>query len=154
MFYYDANVPQTSNVTPGTENQSGRFLTVANQRTAAIMGLYLAGRMNSAGGVILRLKTMATAGTVGAAQTPGKRDPDAPAAATTFFTAHTVGATPVVRQMVGASAQGGFGGWFAATPEQSLILKPNAGANGNAEVTNVSGGISTNFDWSVELAEL
>lgn len=153
MFYFDVNAAQTSNASAGTENQSARFLTVANQRTAFIMGLYVAARMAAAGGLILRLKTAATPGTAGGAYTPGERDPDGPAAATTVFTAHTVGTTLTVRQIVGCSAQGGFGGWFAATPEQALTLKPNGGATGNAEITNVSGLNSTNFDLNVEFAE-
>lgn len=154
MYYYDVNAAQTSNGTANTENQSARLLTVANQRTCAIMGLYVSARMSSAGGLIIRLNTMGTAGTSGSAYTPGKRDPDAPAASTTVFTAHTVGSTPKTRQIVGCAAQGGFGGWFAATPEQSVILKPNGGANGNAEITNICGLVSANFDLNLEFAEL
>jgi hypothetical protein len=153
MFYYDVNNADTSNGTPGTENMSARALTVANQSTAAIMGMYVSGRMATAGGLIFRLKTMATAGTVGSAKTPAPRHPNAPAASTTWFTAHTVGATPTVRQHIGCSAQGGFGGWFAANPEQAITLKPNGGATGNAELTNVCGLASTNFDWTVEFNE-
>lgn len=152
-FYYDLNVPLTSNATPGTENMSARLLTVANQRTAVVMGLYVAGRMASAGGLISRLRTMGTAGTSGTSQTPAKRDPDAPAASTTAFTAHTAGSTPTVRIHVGCSAQGGYGGWFAATPDQGVALKANGGATGNAEVTNVCGLASTLHDLSVEFLE-
>jgi len=154
MFYYDVNAVQVSNATPNTENQSARLLTVANQRTCAIMGMYVSARETGAGGLVIRLNTMATPGTVGAAYTPGKRDPDAPAASTTAFTAHTVGATPKTRIHVGCAAQGGFGGWFAATPEQSIILKPNGGANGNAEITNLAGVTAVDFDLSLEFAEL
>lgn len=153
MFYFDVNAAQTSNASPGTENQSARFLTVANQRTCFIMGLYVAARMAGAGGLILRLKTMGTASSAGSGYTPGERDSDGPAAQTTVFTGHTVGATPLVRQIVGCSAQGGFGGWFAATLEQALTLKPNGGATGNADITNVSGLASTNFDLNAEFAE-
>lgn len=154
MFYYDWDAAQTSSATPGTETQSGRLLTVANQRTAAIMGLYVAARMAAAGGLVIRLKTAATAGTSGTSRTPGKRDPDAPAAATTVFEAHTVGTTLTTRQIIGCSAQGGFGGWFAAAVEQALTLKPNGGANGNAEITNTCGLASTTYDLGLEFAEL
>jgi len=154
MFYYDVNAAQTSNGSANTENQSARLLTVANQRTCAIMGMYVSARMTSAGGLVARLKTMGTAGTAGSAYTPGKRDPDAPAASTTAFTAHTVGSTPTVRQVVGVAAQGGFGGWFAATLEQAVILKPNGGANGNAEITNLAGLASVLFDLALEFAEV
>ena len=154
MFYYDLSAAQTANATPGTVNQSARLLTVANQRTAAIMGLYVSGRNSSAGGIVLRLNTAATAGSAGSAYTLAKRDPDAPAASTTAFTAHTVGTTLTTRQVIGCAAQGGFGGWFAATPEQALVLKPNGGANGNAEVANLASLASAVFDLSMEVAEL
>lgn len=153
MFYYDVNAAQTSNATPSTENQSARFLTVANQRTCKITELYVAGRHTAAGSVLIRLKTATTPGTAGGAYTPGKRDPDNPAAATTVFTAHTVGTTLVVRQIVGCSGQGGFGGWIAGDDEQALTLKPNGGANGNAEITNVAGVASVLFDLNVLFGE-
>jgi len=156
VFYYDVVRSTTSNASAGTENNTLRALTIANQRACKISGLSVAARMAAAGGVILRLKTFAVAGSGGTAYTPGRRDPDAAAAATTWFTdatAITGGTTPVTRVMVGASAQGGFGGWFTNDPEQMLTLKPNAGANGNAEVTNVSGLLSTNLDAAVEFAE-
>lgn len=153
MHYYTVTASQTSNVTPATESQSARLLTVANQRTALITALTVAARMAAAGGLILRLKVAATPGTAGGAYTPDKVDPDAPVAATTAFTAHTVGTTLTVRRIIGCAAPGGFGGWFAATLEQALTLKPNGGANGNAELTNLSGLASTNFDFLMEFAE-
>jgi hypothetical protein len=156
VFYYDVNRSSTSNASAGTENNVLRALTVANQRTALLTGLQCAARMAAAGGVIVRAKTGATAGTGGTAQTPGKRDPDAPAAATTWFndaTALTSGGTLVQRIFAACSAQGGLGGWFAAVPEQAIVLKPNAGANGNLDVTDVSGLISTNFDVAAEFTE-
>ncbi len=156
MFYYDVNRPMTSNASAGTEDNVLALRTAANQRTAAIYGLYVSGRSSSPGGLIIRLKTASTINTGGAAVTPGKRDPDAPAASTSVVDAtFTDGTgTVVVRQVVGVAAQGGFGGWFAATPEQSLIMKPNGGANGNAELHNISGLNSTLFDVNLEFAEL
>lgn len=153
MFYFDVNAAQTTNAGAGTENQSARFLTVANQRTCKITELYVAGRHTAAGSLLLRLKTMATPGTVGSAYTPGERDSDGPAAATTVFTAHTVGVTPTVRQIVGCSGQGGFGGWIAGDDEQALTLKPNGGATGNAEITNLGGVASILFDLNVLFGE-
>lgn len=155
MFYYDINRAATTNASSGTEDNLLALRTVANQRSAAIMGFYVSGRHGTSGGIIIRLKTAAVISTGGSAVTPNKRDPDAPAAATTAFdSAFTDGTTPAVRQFVGCAAQGGFGGWFAATPEQSLILKPNAGANGNAEFHNIGGANSLPFDMNLEFAEL
>lgn len=153
MFYYTVNASQTTNAGAGTENQSARLLTVANQRTAFLTSLSVSSRMAAAGGLIMRVKVAATPGTVGAAYTPDKCDPDAPAAGTTAFTAHTVGTTLTTRRIVGCAAPGGFGGWFAAAMEQALAMKPNGGASGNAELTNICGLASTTFDWALELAE-
>jgi hypothetical protein len=116
-----------------------RALTIANQRTCFLDQMYGGARMAAAGGVLMRVKTFATASTGGTAQTPGKRDPDAAAAATTWFndaTAITPGATPVIRQAIGFSAQGGFGGWVAASPEDRICLKPNAGATGTQRLAS------------------
>lgn len=155
MFYYDVNRPDTTNASAGTEDNLLALRTVANQRTCAIMGMYLSGRHSSPGGVVMRLKTCGTIGSGGSAVTPAKRDPDAPAAATTAFDkTFTDGTTPTVRQMVGCAAQGGFGGWFAATLEQAVILKPNGTANGNAELHTVAGVNSAPFDANLEFAEL
>jgi hypothetical protein len=155
MFYYDVNRPDSTNASASTEDNLLALRTVANQRTAAIMGLYISGRHSTSGGIIMRLKTTGTIGTGGSAVTPAKRDPDAPAASTTAFDkTFTDGATPTVRQIVGCAAQGGFGGWFAATLEQALIMKANGGANGNAELHTIGGAVSLPFDANLEFAEV
>lgn len=156
MFYYDTNIASTTNGTANTENKEEYLLTVANQRTAALMGMYISGRMASAGGLVMRSKVFpTTAPSGGTAYTPGKRDPDAPAASTTAGTgAYTVGTgTPKIRQIVGCAAQGGFGGWFAATLEQSHLLKPNGGVNGHIEFYSLCGLVSTQFDFNTEFVE-
>lgn len=153
MFYYDIHASLTTSASAGTATGALRVLTVANGPVAKINGLYCGGRMAAAGGLILRLQSYATPGTAGSAYTPGKRHPSSPAASLTAFTGHTPGATAKNRVIVAASAQGGLGGWFAATDEQALSLLPNGGANGNAEVECVSGLASTNFDVAVEFAE-
>jgi hypothetical protein len=155
MFYYDVYRSATTNPTPNTEDNLLALRTVANQRTAAIFGLYVSGRLATPGGIVIRLKTTAVISTGGSAVTPQKRDPDAPAASTTAFDlAFTDGTTATVRQIVGVAAQGGFGGWFAATPEQAIILKPNAGASGNAELHDISAAASAPFEANLEFAEL
>lgn len=156
MYYYDVSRTGTTNASAGTEDKLLGVRTAANQRTLAIMGVYVSGRHNTSGGVIIRLKTAdTTANTGGSAVAKSKRDPDAPAAsATVVDSTMTAGSTLVVRQIVGAAAQGGFGGWFAATPEQSLILKANGGATGNAELYMVGGAASLNFENQLEFAEI
>ena len=155
MFYYDIYREATTNASANTENNVLALRTVANQRTAALFGLNVTGRHNSPGGVVLRLKTCATISTGGTGVTPGKKDPDAPAAVTTAFdSAFTDGGTPVVRAIAGVAAQGGFGGFFAGTPEQALVLKPNAGANGNAETHSIAAIASVPFESMLDFAEL
>src|SRR3990172_2980492 len=96
-FFYDLNFAFTSNGTANTETDHMRLLTVANQETCRIVGLYGASRFGTAGGAQLRVKTFATASTAGSSQTPAKRHPSYPAAGTTALTGPTVGATPTVR---------------------------------------------------------
>ena len=152
-FYYDISVGQTSNATVNTENQAARLLTIANQTPASVMGLYMACRMASAGGAEMRLKTAATAGTAGTGVTPAKRHPNAPAASTTAFTAHTAGGTLTTRLVIGAAATGGLGGWVALNDDHGFTLLPNAGANGNCELTNISALASTLIEWTLEFLE-
>lgn len=155
MFYYDVYRAQTSNATLNTEDKVAAMRTIANQRTCGIASLKLAGRYNGPGGVVLRLKTCATISTGGAAITPGKRDPGAPAAETTVFdSTYTAGGTPVIREVVGVAAQGGYGGWFAATPEELVTLRANGGANGNAELTLIAGLASVPVEATLLFAEL
>lgn len=152
-FYYDVNVATTTNGTAATENDEIRALTVANQSIARLMALYGASRFGTAGGALLRVKTFGTASTVGSGKTPGKRNPNAPAASTTFFTGPTAGATPVVRMSVGVAQAGGMGGWMALEPDHALALLPNGGANGNADVFSIANATSVTLDFTLEIAE-
>src|SRR5678815_5195832 len=107
MFYHDVYRAQTSNATLNTEDKVAAMRTIANQRTCGIASLKLAGRYNGPGGVVLRLKTCATISTGGAAITPGKRDPGAPAAETTVFdSTYTAGGTGRLRWLVRRHARG------------------------------------------------
>lgn len=155
MFYYDVYRTVTTNASGGTEDNLLNIRTAANQPTMSVFGLYLTARHNSPGGVVMRTKRAGTIATGGAAVTPQKRDPDAPAASATVVDGtFTDGATPVVGISVGCAAQGGFGGWFAATPEQAIRLKPNGGANGNLELHDVAAIASVPIEPTVEFAEL
>ncbi|HZC32643.1 MAG TPA: hypothetical protein VE640_05075 [Candidatus Bathyarchaeia archaeon] len=155
MFYYEQQRGITSNASAGTEDKVLQVRTAANQPTMSIFGLYVSGRHNSPGGLIIRSKRAGTIGSGGSAITPQKRDPDAPAASATVVDAtFTAGTTLVAGQIVGCAAQGGFGGWFAATPEQAIRLKPNGGANGNWELYNIAAIASVPFEQITEFAEL
>lgn len=152
-FYYDVNQAVTSNGTAGVETDHLRTLTVANQGICRVMSLYGAARFGTAGGAQLRLKTFATASTVGSGVTPGKRNPNSPAASTTFFSGPTAGATPTVHMTVGVAQTGGTGGWMALEPDHALQLLPNGGANGNADIYSIANAASVTLDFTVEFAE-
>lgn len=126
---------------------------MANQESAKLVGLYGAARFGTAGGAQLRVKTFATASTVGSAKTPAERHPNGPAASLTAFTGPTAGATPVVRLTVGLAQTGGTGGWVALEPSAAITLLANGGANGNADVFSIAASASVPLDFTVEHSE-
>ena len=152
-FYYDVNFAATSNGSANTESDHLRFLTVANQESARIVGIYGAPRSTTAGGLILRVKTFGTPSSVGSAATIGKRDPNNPAASTTVFTGPTAGSTPLVRLGISVAQTGGGGAWTALEPSHAFQLLPNGGTSGNLDVFSIAPSTSQNFDLSVEFAE-
>lgn len=154
MFYFDIYRSITSNATPNTEDNVLALRTVANQKTAYVKEQYVSGRLNTPGGIVLRLKTTGTIGTGGSAVTPAKRDPETAAAGTTAFDAtFTDGATPTIRHIVGVAAQGGFGGWIAGELESAIKMLPNGGANGNFELHNVAAVASAPFESNTVICE-
>jgi len=156
MFYYDSNIAGTSHATINTE-VAHQFLLSGATMPAFLVGLYLAGRMVSAGGLVMRTKKFpTTAPSGGTAVTMEKRDPDAPTALVTAGTAsYTVGTgTPKVRQIVGCAAQGGFGGWFAPVLEQAYKMKAAGGVNGHLEFYSTCPLASVLFDFGTEVVEV
>lgn len=155
-FYFDANRITTTNGTTQTESTHMAILTVANQNTAQIRALYGSMRFGTAGGGALRLYTGASAASGGTALTPNKRHPDGPAASTGVVddnSAITPGGTLKLRQSVGLSQTGGLGGWIALESADAVTLKPNGGANGNAEVKSIANGVSVPVDIGVCITE-
>jgi hypothetical protein len=155
-FYYDVNRLHTTNGAANTLSTLLRFLTVANQKMARIMGLSGAARFGTAGGAVLRFIRAGAAGTGGTAQTPGEANPDTPAAETTVFndaTAITPGTTPVTQLTVGVAQTGGHGGWVALETDMGKALKPNAGATGNCEIGSLANAASVVLEATVDLQE-
>jgi hypothetical protein len=96
------------------------------------------------------------AGTGGTANTPGKRNPDSPAADTTWFddaTAITPGATPIQQLSVGVAQTGGQGGWVGLEVDHMPLMKPNSGANGTLEIASKFNAASVTFDALAEFQE-
>lgn len=162
-FYYDIKktpgTPGTACTTNGSANTLSthfRLLTVANQMTTRIMGVYGAARFGTAGGAVMYGVRAGTAGTGGTANTPAKRNPNARAADTTAFddaTAITPGATPIQQLSVGIAQTGGQGGWVALEVDHAPTLLANGGANGNFEFATKANAASVTFDPLIEIQE-
>ncbi len=130
-----------------------RLLTIANQETCRVAGIYGTARSGTAGGGSLRLKTYSVASTVGQQQTPQPRHPSAPAASVTAFQAPTAGTFKALRMSVGLAQTGGMGGWVNLEAPASIQLLANGGANGNADVVSIMNAASVAFDATVEIVE-
>lgn len=157
-FYFDSNRSVTSSGTPLTETAADLLLlTAANQNTAVITALTGTARVSGGGtslsGAVVRVKTAGTAGTGGSAFTPNKRRPDNPAAQCVFTSAATSGTTLATRIIAGMSVPGGAGGWMAIERDAGLHLKPNGGANGNAETSYLAGLATMLIEYQLEHLE-
>lgn len=155
-YYYDTARSVSSNGTGSTESCHLAFLTVANQAEAKIKAIYGSALFGTAGGARLRVKTCATAATGGTAQVPQPRNSRSPACQLTVVndtSAITPGGTPLLRLAVGLAQTGGNGGWVALEAPAAITLRPNAGANGNAEVHSIANAASVPIDITVEHSE-
>jgi hypothetical protein len=129
---------------------------VANQKVSRIAGVYGSARFGTAGGGSLYVVRPGAAGTGGTANTPAKRNPDYPAADTTWFddaTAITAGTTPIQQLSVGVAQTGGQGGWVGLEVDHMLSMKPNGGANGTLELASKFNAASVTFDATIEFQE-
>lgn len=153
-FYYACALGNTTaNGTANTELDHLRLLTVANQPTCRVSGLFVVGQSATAGGIRLRVASFATPSTAGSAFTPAERRPDGPAASTTAFTAPTLGSTRTNHLTIGTSQVGGTGGWVALEEAHAINLLANGGANGNLDLISIATTASTPFDPTLEFAE-
>lgn len=152
-FYYDINTNYTSNGSAATETDHLRLLTVAEQETCHICGIYAAARFGTAGGAQIRVKTFGTASSSGSSITPQPRNPNSEAANTTGYTAPTAGSSPATRLTVGMAQTGGMGGWVALEPSHAFALLANGGAKGNADFFSICNAATVLFDLSVEINE-
>jgi hypothetical protein len=156
-FYYEAHFETTTNGTTATETEHLLALTAANQRLAQFRSFYVSAVFGTAGGGRLRIKTATTAGSGGAAQTPGPREPSSPAAQTvttnsgSSFVAGT--GTVTVRLGVGFAQTGGNGGWVATEQDDCFKLEPNGGAKGNLEIWSLANGVSVPIDITAGFCE-
>jgi hypothetical protein len=145
----------TTNGTVNTTTDHIRWLTVS-PRPAYITGIYVIGRgggLTALSGISFRMMRFATASTVGTAASIRPRDPGAPAAVTTAFTAPTIGATPTLQLTFGCGAAGP-GGWTSRDgADYPIYLATAGGANGNVDLLSGSSTISLTFDVSVEHSE-
>lgn len=155
-FYFKTNRITTTNGSGSTESTHLLFLTVANQISAVVKGIYGSLVHGTAGGAKLRAYRGATAGSGGTSKTPAKSNGSSPAAALTAFddqTSITPGGTLVNQVTVGLAQTGGQGAWVALEPDDGLYLSPNAGANGNLEIKSIANATSVPLDITVTHSE-
>lgn len=143
----------TANGTPNTKSTHLRFLSVANQLGAKIMGVYANARFSTAGGGMLALIRGGAAGTGGTANVPSKTDTYGERAADLTAlddgSAITAGTTPLQQKTIGVAQTGGQGGWVALEDSDALSLAPNGGANGNMELASFFSTASVTFDATI-----
>lgn len=154
-YYYSVDVQgAATNGTPNTETDMAQFLTVAEQAPCNIVGIYGAAyNQTSVGGIVLRVRRYATPSTSGSAVTPAKRNTQSPAASTGVVTGPTAGATATNLLSVGLAQTGGMGGWQALEPDAAIVLRPNAGANGNVDILSIATAATMDFDYTAEFNE-
>jgi hypothetical protein len=157
-FYYDFVRVTATAASGGTETTHLWGLSVANQETVGISGLYCSGRGGTAGGGTLRLKhntgTIASGGT---SQTPAARNLRGSVAAQSTWkndaTAITAGTTLVNRVAIGFAQTGGMGGWVATEPTNKVQMMPNGANPIDVEVTSVANGTTLPIEITLEFGE-
>ncbi len=158
MPYFMSVVPTADVATSATANTSVdhlRALTVG--KDAFLTSLALIGKgqaQTSITGIEVRISRFTTASTLGAAITPNPRDPNSPAAITTFFTGPTVGATEKI-QWAGGMMSSGQGGFIPVNPDDDAIALANGGgANGNADMlSQTEGTLALNYKYTLGFLE-
>lgn len=156
-FYYTVVRETSTNGTTQTLSTHLRGVTISNQETVSIVGLYGVGRHGTAGGGYIFGIRPATAGTGGTAQTPSEANPRTPAAQSTWTddtTAITPGGTPVTMMIAGIAQTGGQGGWVALEKDMGKKLLPGAvAADSNFEVGSKAVGVSIPIMTQVDFCE-
>jgi hypothetical protein len=157
-YYYDLNRITATNASGGVENSHLWGLTVANQETVGISGLYVSGRGGTAGGATVRLKhNTGTVASGGTAQTPAPRNLRGNVAAQSTWkndaTAITAGTTLVQRVSIGFAQTGGMGGWVATEPTAKVQLMPNGANPIDVEITSIANGTTLPIELTLEFGE-
>lgn len=146
----------TSNGTANTLATHLRALTIANQMTTRIMGVYANARFNTAGGAMFAGIRGGAAGSGGTSNTPAKVNNNERAADSTWFddqSAITPGTTPIQQITIGFAQTGGQGGWVALEVDNAIALLANGGANGNFEFGSFANTASVTFDANIQFQE-
>lgn len=163
MPFYDvtrgtAAAGYTTNGTGGTSSTHLWAKTATSQETLSIMGIFCAGRFNTAGGAQFRLNyntgTTASGGTAVTANPRNVRV--APASGSTWandVSAITAGTTLTNRLTVGFAQTGGMGGWVPTVPGDAFQMMPAATNPVDIEFTSLATSASVPFDATIEFCE-
>jgi hypothetical protein len=157
-LYYDVNYPFTSNTSAGTETTALWAKTAAEQETVGIIGIYVAARFGTVGGMAVRAKTnTGTTASGGTGQTPAAKNLRYGVAAQSTWangaTTITPGSALTVRMAVGAAQTGGMGGYVPITPQDGLQMMPNTTNPVAMEWTTIASAASVTGDLTVEFQE-
>jgi hypothetical protein len=145
----------TSNGSANTLSTHFKGLTAANGLSLRIMGLFASARFGTAGGGSLYVIRPGAAGSGGTATTPEKKNPNNPAATSTWVaddTAITAGTTPKQQLSVGVAQTGGQGGWVALEEDDAIALAVAAASTG-LEVASKFNASSVLFDPTIDIKE-
>jgi hypothetical protein len=156
-FYYSLTRESTTNGTTQTLSTHLRGVTIANQETVSIVGMYGVGRHSTAGGGYIFGIRPGTAGSGGTGQTPSKANPNSPAAQSAWTddtSAITPGGTPVTQMIAGIAQTGGQGGWVALEKDMGKKMLPGAAAStGNFEVGSKAVGVTVPITVQLDICE-
>lgn len=156
-FYYDVNAGgHTSNGSAGTILGHLRAVTIANQETVAVKGIFLASRFSTAGGAQLRVNVPGTTGTAGTAITPQPRNLRGNPAAQSTWSKETIvlgTGTILTRLTVGFAQTGGMGGWVPVEAGDAIQMMPNTTNPNSLEFSSIAATASVTFDMTVEFSE-
>jgi hypothetical protein len=157
-FFYDVNRPTTTNGTANTETTHLWALTVANQETLGIYGIYATARSNTAGGASFRAKhNTGTVASGGTATTPSPKNLRGnPAAQSTWkndATTITPGTTLVTRISAGFAQTGGMGGYVPPLQQAAIQAMANGANPIDLEFTSIAATASIAFDATVDIGE-
>lgn len=148
-FFYDCSQnAQTANATPNTETPHLQGTAGATVGYTIVNVMINPKNFTTVGAGNMRITT-GGADTAGGAFTPNKRNPNNPAASSTWVTNPTTGGSPVIRGQASFAQSGGGVPWQALSPDAGIGVLATA----KGDVRSVASTASAQFDFTFEFCE-